>query len=56
MVKISSQTVLALLTYQYLHKSRKNPLCPLGEPRRLIMRDFDQIRVLIMVMNADQEQ
>ena len=43
MVNISSQTVLALLRYWYLHKSRKYPLCPPGESMGLIMRDFDQI-------------
>ena len=49
MMKSLSKTVLALLRYQYLHKSRKNPLCPRGESRGLIMRDFDQIQILMMV-------
>ena len=26
-----TQTVLELLRYQYLHKSRNNPLCPQGD-------------------------
>ena len=57
MVKMSSQTVLALLTYQYLHKSRKNPLCPRGESIGLIMRDFDLIRIWFTeCMYEDQEQ
>ena len=42
-VKISSQTLLALLGYRYLHKSRKNPLCPREESMGLIIRDFDQL-------------
>ena len=46
MVKISSQTVLALLRYRYLHKSWENAFCPRGESMGVIMRDFDQIRIL----------
>ena len=48
MVKISSQTVLALLRYRYLHKSRKNPHCPRGESMGLTMHDFDQIQIFVM--------
>ena len=58
-VKISSQTVLALLRYRYLYKSQKNPLCPRGESVGLIMRDFDQIQILVCFtefMYEDQEQ
>ena len=49
MVKISSQTVLALVRYRYLHKSWKNSLCPWGESMGLIMHDFDQIQIFVMV-------
>ena len=41
MVKVSSQTVLALLSYRYLHESHNNPLCPQGESMGLMMHGFD---------------
>ena len=52
MVKISSQTVLALLRYRYLHKSRNKPLCPRGESMGVMMRDFDRIRISLLMVQG----
>ena len=51
MVKISSQTVLALLRYRYLHKSRNNLLCP-GGSMRLMMRGFDRIQITLLMVQG----
>ena len=61
MVKIPSQAVLALLRYRYLRKPRNNLYLSTRESMRLIMRDFDKIRIsLLMVLletiYEDQEQ
>ena len=56
MVKNSSQTVLALLRYRYLHKSRNNPLCPpMGGGGGIYgtnVRDFDRIQIRLLMVQG----
>ena len=54
MVKVPSQTVLALLRYRYLRKSCRNPLCPRGNLYgTIIMRDFDQIQITFLMVHGN---
>ena len=52
MVKISSQAVIELLRYQYLHKPRNNSLCPRGS-MGLIMWDIGPIRISLLIVNGN---